>query len=124
MFEPLLNKVFILRMRRGEILEQSDNPRKLPSYIKLSRPQKLKREDLSTFTGSCKAIFQGQIPLKNKDLGSFHSIEKLSIKEARYSLGEDTNSIPTCVIGKLEKNSGTTINFHSNTCKWINKKFR
>jgi hypothetical protein len=90
-------------MSRREILEQIENPRKLPSYIKLPYPHKLKREDLATLTGSCKAIFQGQLPLKKKDPGSFNSIGKLYIKESQRSLGESTNSIPTWVIIKLEK---------------------
>jgi hypothetical protein len=69
----------------------------------LSYPHKLKRKELTTFTGRCKAIFQGRLPLKKKDPGSFDSIGKLSIKEARCSLGKDINLIPTWLIRKLER---------------------
>jgi len=48
----------------------------------------LKRKDLTAFAGSCKAIFQGRLPLKKKDPGSFNSIGKLSVKEARFGQGE------------------------------------
>jgi len=57
MFEPLVDKDSILRMGRRKILDESENPCKLPDFSKLSYPQKLKRKDLATFTGSCKAIF-------------------------------------------------------------------
>jgi len=32
MFEPLVDKDFILRMSRQQILEESDNPHKIPYY--------------------------------------------------------------------------------------------
>jgi len=67
LFEPLVDNDSILRMSRRKIFEESENPCELPNYIKFSYPQKLKREDLTTFTGSCKEIFQGRLPLKKKD---------------------------------------------------------
>jgi hypothetical protein len=102
MFEPLDEKDSILRISRRQILDESENPFKLPDSIKLSYPHNLKRKDLATFTGSCKAIFQGGLPLKKKDPGSFNSIGKLSVKEAQCSPGEGINFTPTWVIGKFE----------------------
>jgi len=103
LFEPRVDNDSILRMSKRQIFEESENPCELPYYSKSSYPQKLKREDLTTFTGSCKAIFQGQLPPKKKDLGSFNSIGKVSIKEARYSIGEGINLIPTWLIEKLKR---------------------
>jgi len=79
-FEPLVDKDSILRMSRRQILDESENPCILPDFIKLSYPQKLKRKDLATFTGSCKATSQGRLPLKKKNASSFNFIGKLSIK--------------------------------------------
>ena len=68
----------------------------------LLRKKGLQKERSAVLTKSCNAIFQGWLPQTNKDLGSFNSIGKLSIKEARCGLGEGINSAPTWLIGKLE----------------------
>jgi len=60
MFEPLVDKDSNLRTSRRQILDESENPGKLPDFIKLSYPHKLKRKHLATLTGSCKTIFQEQ----------------------------------------------------------------
>jgi len=101
-FRPLVDKDSILRMSRRKIIDESENPCRLPDFIKWSYPHKLKRKDLTTFVGSCKEIFQGQLPLKKKDPRSFNSIGKLSVKEARCGLGECINLTPTWLIGKLK----------------------
>jgi len=62
----------------------------------------LKREESTTLTRNCNAIFQGRLPQKNKDPESFNSIGMLSIKEARCGLGEGINSIPSLLIRKIE----------------------
>jgi len=57
---------------------------------------------MTAFVGSCKEIFKGQLPLKKKDPGSFNSIGKMLVEEARCGLGEGINLNPTWLIGKLE----------------------
>jgi len=80
---------------------------KMPIYAKLMKEVLSKKKELPkgksvVLTGSYKAIFQGQLPLKKKDPGSFNSIGKSSIKEGRCSLGEGINLTPTWLMGKLE----------------------
>ena len=99
MFEPLVDKDSILRMSIRKILDKNENPSKLLDFIKISYPQKLKREDLTALTRNCNAISQGQLPQKKKDPGSFNSIGKLSIKEAWCGSSE---SIPSSLIRKIE----------------------
>jgi len=99
---PSWRQRFHLRMSWWQILDKYDNPGKLPDFIEISYPQKLKRAYLAILTGSCKAIFQGQLPLKTKDPRDFNSIGKFSIKKARCGLGEGIKLIPTWLIGKLE----------------------
>ena len=67
MFEPILDKVSILRTSKRKLFEESENPRELPSYIKLLYHKKLKREEVGTLTRNCSSIFQGWLPLKKKD---------------------------------------------------------
>ena len=50
MFEPLVDKDSILKMSRRQILDESENPCRLPHFIKLSYPQKLKRKDVTPKT--------------------------------------------------------------------------
>lgn len=99
MFEPLVDKDSILRMSIRQILDKNENPSKLLDFIKISYPQKLKREDLATLTRNCNAISQGQLPLKKKNPGSFNSIGTLSIKKAWRGPSE---SIPSSLIRKIE----------------------
>jgi hypothetical protein len=101
-FKPIVDKDSILRMSRRQILDESENPCRLPNFIKLSYSQKLKRKDLTAFSASCKAIFQGRLPLKKKNPGSFNSTRKLSMREARCGLGEGMNLTPTWLIENLE----------------------
>ena len=101
-FKPNVNKDSILRMSKQQILDESENPYRLLNFIQLSYSQKLKRKYLIAFARSCKAIFQGRLPLKKMDPGSFNSIGKLSVKEARCGLGEDIYLTPTWLIGKLK----------------------
>ncbi|KEH22243.1 hypothetical protein MTR_7g034915 [Medicago truncatula] len=102
MFGPFVDKDSILRTSKHQILDESENPCRIPEFIKLLYPHKLKRKDPIAFAGSCKAIFQGQLPLKKKDPGSFNSIGKLFVKEAPCGLGEGKNLTPTWLIGKIE----------------------
>jgi len=69
----------------------------------LSKKRKLRREESFAQTGSCNAIFQRQLPLKKNDPGSFYSIGKLSIKEARSGLVEGINSIMSLLIKKIKR---------------------
>lgn len=82
-------------MSRRKILDESENPCRLPNFIQLSYSQKMKRKDMTPFDRSCKALFQGRLPLKKKGPGSFNSIGKLTVKEARWGLGEGINLTPT-----------------------------
>jgi len=54
-----IDKNFILRMSRRQIMEESENPSELPYYIKLPYlyPEKLKSEEFVVIIGSCNAIF-------------------------------------------------------------------
>ena len=99
MFEPLVDKDSILRMSIRKILDKNENPSKLLDFIKISYPQKLKREYLTALTRNCNAISQGQLPQKKKDPGSFNSIGKLSIKEAWCGSSE---SIPSSLLRKID----------------------
>jgi len=58
-FEPIDDKDSILKMSRRQILDESENPCRLPNFIQLSYSQKLERKDMTAFSRSCKAIFQG-----------------------------------------------------------------
>jgi len=124
MFEPLVDKDSILKMIKGKIIDESEKPCRLLDFIKLTYPYKLKRKDLATFTGSCKAIFQWRLPIKNKDPESFNYIGKFPTKEAKCSLGEVINSIPTSLIGKLESIMAQPVVDNLTLCRRINQKFR
>jgi len=88
MFEPLVDKASILRMSRGQIFEESGNPRELPYSIEflVSYPKKFKSKGSTALTRNYNAIFQGQLPQTKKGPGSFNSIGKMFIKEARMVL--------------------------------------
>jgi len=101
-FKPIIDKDSILRMSRRQILDESENPCRLPKFIQLLYSQKLKRKDITAFARSCKAIFQGRLRLKKKDPRSFNSIRKMSVKEAQCGLGEGIKLTPTWLIGKLK----------------------
>jgi len=81
------------------------NPCELLYSIKVPTPypKKLKSERSTALTGNCNVIFQRRLAQKKKGLGSFNYIEKLFIKEARYGLSEDINSISSSLIRKIKR---------------------